>query len=362
MNILAGKHFRKFRKGLGFLSVAYLLLLLLLALLADWLPLGFTPKALDSFTYMEPFRWDLYKPGEPFHWLGTDGDGHDLLAVLIYGARTALQISFPAMVLASFVGTALGILAGYFGDTGLRRPIGKWLSFTISLLFFLFYAFGVQTTWSSTSILGNSFLLRLAILALISFLLSSIISYLLLKVPLFKKAVSIPFDFFLLKTIEVLGAVPRLLLILCLAAFFPFSVGHLVLIGMLTFWPGIARLARAEMLKQKELPYIEAAVSLGYTPARILIWHALPNMLVPIIVAVTFGICNLIALESTLTFLGYGLPPETPSWGQAIKYFKENAAAWWLLVFPGICILSVVLAIQNVSNQIIQKLQPTRAY
>ena len=84
-------------------------------------------------------------------------------------------------------------------------------------------------------------------------------------------------------------------------------------------------------------------------------------MLVPILVAVTFGICNLIALESTLSFLGVGLPVNTPSWGRAINGFWLNPHAWWLLLFPGLNILLVVLALQNVNNYIIQLLHPGKS-
>ncbi|MGV3588772.1 MAG: ABC transporter permease [Adhaeribacter sp.] len=358
-NQVTKQSMNKLKPWLNRLSLAYLLLILLLALFANWLPLGFAPDAtMGQPIFQEPFQWQLYKPGTPFHWLGTDNQGRDLLTVLVYGARTAFLISLPAMALATLIGVSLGMMAGYFGDTGIKWPLGKWLAGIIAVLFFFFYACNSASSFPAEGGIMGNFFLKVVLLASISYLLQKAVGFLLVKLPFFRPKFPLPFDFFLLKIIELLGAVPRLLLVLCLAAFFPPAIDKVILLGMLTFWPSIARLTRAEMLKQKGLPYVEAAVALGFSPARVLTKHALPNILVPILVAVTFGICNLIALESTLSFLGYGLPPETPSWGQAINGFRANTGAWWLLLFPGLSIILVVLALQNVNNYIIRYLQP----
>ncbi|GEO07068.1 hypothetical protein AAE02nite_47320 [Adhaeribacter aerolatus] len=343
-------------------AIAYLLLLLVLALFADWLPLAFSPgEAMAHTPLLEPFNWEMYEVGKPFHWLGTDYMGRDLLAILVYGARTALRISVPTMALATLVGVGLGIVAGYYGDTGIKWSLGKGLALLIASFFFVFFAFVARFSFLPGNNPDGNSVLKIILVAVTSYLLNKALWFLFLKLPFFGRRIPLPVDFFLLKIIEIFGAVPRLLLVLCLAAFFPPSVQNIIWLGMFTFWPGIARLARAETLKQKGLPYMEAAVSLGFSPVRILTRHALPNMLVPIMVAVTFGICNLIALESTLTFLGYGLPPETPSWGQAIRGFRAYTDAWWLLLFPGLCIILLVLALQNVNNYLIQRLQPNKA-
>jgi peptide/nickel transport system permease protein len=180
----------------------------------------------------------------------------------------------------------------------------------------------------------------------------------LIKISLFRSSIRLPLDLTLMKIIELLGAVPRLLLILCLAAFLRPSVSMVVLLAMLTYWPAIARLTRAEILKIRTVPYVEAAVALGYHPGRILLRHALPNISVPLLVAIAFGLTNLIALEATLSFLGIGLPPEMPSWGRIISSARSNFAAWWLIVFPGMVITLTVISIQNVNNLILNCLNP----
>lgn len=355
---IVGRQNKWFRRG----AISYLVLMLLLILFADWLPLAFSPTFTDlAQKYQAPFQWHLYEFGQPFHWLGTDGVGRDLLAIMIYGARTAFLVSVPAMVLAAVVGVGLGLTAGYYGDNRLAWPAGKWVAGMVAGFFFLFYALGVELNFLPTQLTYGRSVLQLLILTVISYLFYKGLDLVLSKLPFSRRSITLPLDLFVVKAIEVIGAVPRLLLILCLAAFLPPSVTIVVLLSLITFWPGIARLTRAETLKLKELPYIEAAVTLGFTPVRVLFRHALPNMLVPIMVAITFGICNLIALESTLSFLGVGVPVNTPSWGRAINSFWLNPEAWWLLVFPGLNIMLLVLALQNVNNYIIQLLQPTKA-
>lgn len=349
----------KEQKWITRLAAAYLLLLGLVAVSADWLPLGFAPDTtMGQKIYQEPFDWAMYTPGQPFHWLGTDEKGRDVVALLVYGTRTAFKVSLPAMALAALVGISLGLLAGYYGNHGLKLSVGRWVAGVLAVFVFLFYLLEVNFSVWFKDFLGWFLFFSLFFKAVLGYLVYKACSWLLTKVPGFQKKMSVPFDLLLLKLIEILGAVPRLLLVLGLAAFFPPSLGMVTGLAMLTFWPGIARLARAEMLKQKSLPYLEAAVTLGFKPARILTRHALPNMLVPLLVAITFGICNLVVLESTLSFLGYGLPPETPSWGKAINGFRGNASAWWLLFFPGGCLLLLVLALQNINNYIIRRIQP----
>lgn len=198
-------------------------------------------------------------------------------------------------------------------------------------------------------------------MVLLSIVVYKLLSYLLNKLWLFRQPVKLPLDLIVLKLIELIGAVPRLLLILSLAAFAPeASLVNFILLSIVTFWPGIARLTRAEILKIKNLPYIEAAVALGFHPLRVILRHALPNMWVPLLVAITFGMCNLIALEATLSFLGIGIPDDMPSWGRSISKIRENFQAWWLVLFPGLAILFTVLSLQNINSLIINRLHPQK--
>lgn len=345
----------------NWLAFSYLLLLLVFALFAERLPLGFSPTDSDlEHVYQEPFQWYLYQTGQAFHWLGTDDIGHDLLANLVYGARTAFLVSVPAIVLATLVGVGLGLIAGYFGDTGFSLPVGKLMAFIIAGLFFFFYAFVVDLAFIYPDSNLNPTLL-IAGVGIISYLLFLLFSSFLTVGALLKKSIKLPIDLIVLKTIELVGAVPRLLLILCLAAFLRPSLGIVIILSTLTYWPAMARLTRAEILKIKQLPYIEAAVALGYRPGRVILRHALPNMAVPLLVAITFGICNLIALEATLSFLGVGIPVDMPSWGRTINKIRENFTAWWLVLFPGLTLLATVLSLQNVNNLIIEFINPQKS-
>src|SRR5690606_11239694 len=131
--------------------------------------------------------------------------------------------------------------------------------------------------------------------------------------PLFKrltflhKKTPFPTDELLLRLIEVQTSIPRLVLILVLAAIVPPTLLALSVLLVLTFWTGTARLVRAEMLRIRELPFFEAATSLGFTQRRLLVRHALPHLLGPVLVAFSFGLAGLLMLESTLSFLNIGV-------------------------------------------------------
>jgi peptide/nickel transport system permease protein len=344
------------------LCLSYLALIVLFALFANWIPLSFKPGDQDLFNiYQKPFQWHLYKPHEPFHFLGSDELGRDVWVNLVYGARTALFVSVPTIILAALTGITLGLLAGYFGDSGLRISLHKLLALPLAGFFFYFYFFQVNLIFLGLESTAALILIKVAVV-LFSYLFYRTISFLLRPFWFFRKSVKLPVDLTVLKLIELIGAVPRLLLILILATFAPgASVLNIIILSVITFWPGIARLTRAEILRIKNLPYIEAAHSLGYHPWRVILCHALPNMLVPLLVAITFGICNLISLEATLSFLGLSLPEGMVSWGQSINKIQYYYQAWWLVVFPGLAILFTVLSLQNINNLIIKYVEPKGA-
>jgi len=149
-----------------------------------------------------------------------------------------------------------------------------------------------------------------------------------------------------------------LLLVLSLATFANSSLKVVVGLSAFTYWPAIARLVRSEMLKIKELPYLEAVRALGFSDKQIILKHAMPNALTPVIVAFAFGISNLMALESTLSFLGIGIPPDVPSWGRAITGIKNEPGAWWLGLFPGLVLCAAIISVQTVAQLIIRFINP----
>ena len=144
---------------------------------------------------------------------------------------------------------------------------------------------------------------------------------------------------------DVLLALPRLVLLLVGVALWQPGVKTIVVVLVLTGWMGIARLVRAEVIAVKQRPFIPAAAALGATPWRVLLRHVLPNALGPAIVATTLGVGNAVLLESGLSFLGLGIQPPAPSWGNMIAGGRDLlVVAPWVSLAPGIALVVTVLA------------------
>ncbi|ARS34721.1 ABC transporter permease [Pontibacter actiniarum] len=334
---------------LGFkLAVLYLLLLLTLALLLPLLPLNFGPNYLDlEHAFLSPFSSEALASGHVF---GTDNLGRDLLANMLYGARTAFFIALPVMSLATLLGLLLGTGAGFYGANGLVLPRHRLLFFALALLLVLYYGLYLPLYVFKLGMGLAAAGLSVAFL-LVAIALSWAATALLLKrFPFWRKANAVPVDQFVLRLTEALSSIPRFVLILVLASFVPPSVALLSLLLVLTLWPSAARLARAEMLRIKGLPYFEAAQSIGSSPRRLLWRHALPNLLGPVLVAFTFGLGGLLALESTLSFLNIGVPTTLVSWGRTISNIRGNTSAWWLVALPGGLLSLTVLALYTCSH------------
>ncbi|MCD6219754.1 ABC transporter permease, partial [Candidatus Calescamantes bacterium] len=127
----------------------------------------------------------------------------------------------------------------------------------------------------------------------------------------------------------------------------------------LTSWMGVARLVRAEVMSLKEREFILSAKAVGCSNIRIMFRHILPNALSPVWVAATLGVAGAILLESSLSFLGLGVQPPTPSWGAIITEGKENLEiAWWLTLFPGLAILISVLGFNLLGEGLRDALDP----
>lgn len=138
---------------------------------------------------------------------------------------------------------------------------------------------------------------------------------------------------------------PGILLAIAFAAFFGPGIGKVVLALIITGWAGYARLARAQVLKVKELEFILAARSLGASHARILVRHLLPNILQPILVQATIGMAGAILAESTLSFLGLGVLAPVPSWGAMLNDARGHLFdAPHMVVFPALAVMTAVLA------------------
>lgn len=167
-------------------------------------------------------------------------------------------------------------------------------------------------------------------------------------------------DFIGMRIIEIVMAIPVLFLIVTIAAFFPRSLLNIMIIIGLTSWTGTARFVRAEFLKLRKQDFVQAAVSLGLPLRSILFKHMLPNAIAPVLVNATFGISAAIFIEAALSFLGFGVVPPTPSWGQMLSLGLSSTGRflWWLTLFPGLAIFLTVMAYNFVGEGLRDAIDP----
>lgn len=166
-------------------------------------------------------------------------------------------------------------------------------------------------------------------------------------------------DMLVSRVIEIVMCFPTFFLILTVLAFLEPSLVNIMIVIGITGWTGIARLVRGEFLKLKDLEFVQSARALGYPVRRIIFRHILPNALSPVLVSVTFGIASAVLVESSLSFLGFGVQPPTPSWGDILSQSREFMdIAWWLMLFPGIAIFVTVTAFNLVGEGLRDAIDP----
>jgi len=145
-------------------------------------------------------------------------------------------------------------------------------------------------------------------------------------------------DMVISRIIEVFLNFPTLFLILAIVAFYGANIFLVMVVIGITGWMGIARLVRGEVLRVRNAEYITAANSLGFSASRVIFRHVLPNSIAPVLVSVAFGVAGAILTESSLSFLGFGVPLEIVTWGSTLNQSRTATFAWWLAVFPGLMI------------------------
>ena len=164
-------------------------------------------------------------------------------------------------------------------------------------------------------------------------------------------------DGIIMRFVDVMLAFPSIFLILAIQAMLTPNIYNVMIVIGVTSWMGVARLVRGEYLRIRELSYVEAARSIGCSDARIIFRHILPNAQAPIIVAATLGMAGAILTESALSFLGMGVQPPTPSWGNMLidaqAYMRD---APWMAIIPGLLILLTVLSLYFVGEGLREKL------
>ena len=131
----------------------------------------------------------------------------------------------------------------------------------------------------------------------------------------------------------------------------------MVIIGLIG-WTGIAKFIRAELLRIRKLGYVESAQAFGYSELRIILRHAIPNALTPVLIAIAFGIASAILTEASLSFLGIGVPPDHVTWGYLLQLSRSHFQAWWLAIFPGIAIFLTVTIFNVLGESLTEALDP----
>ncbi len=170
-------------------------------------------------------------------------------------------------------------------------------------------------------------------------------------------------DELIMRFVDLMMCFPTFFLILAVIALLEPSIWNIMIVIGLTNWMGIARLVRAEILSIKGKEYVLAAKAMGFPRRRIIFGHVLPNALSPVYVVATLGIGGAILTESALSFLGIGVQPPTPSWGNILTQAKDNIeVAWWLSLYPGLAIFLTVMGYNLLGEGLRDVFDPRRRY
>lgn len=166
-------------------------------------------------------------------------------------------------------------------------------------------------------------------------------------------------DYLIAGTIDLFWTFPSFLLALAFAAALGPSLGNVILAISISYWAGFGRLMRGQALSIRERQFVEASRALGAKNSRIMFSHILPNCLAPLIVWASVGVADAITIESSLSFLGAGTPPSTPSWGNMLYLgLPFIGEAWWVATFPGIVLLITVLGFNLLGDGLRDVLDP----
>jgi peptide/nickel transport system permease protein len=170
-------------------------------------------------------------------------------------------------------------------------------------------------------------------------------------------------DELIMRFVDLMMCFPTFFLILAVIAILEPSIWNIMIVIGLTNWMGIARLVRAEILSIKQKEFVLAAKAQGFPEFRIIFRHVLPNALAPVYVVATLGIGGAILTESALSFLGIGVQPPTPSWGNILTQAKDNIeVAWWLSLYPGLAIFFTVMGYNLLGEGLRDIFDPRRRY
>lgn len=166
-------------------------------------------------------------------------------------------------------------------------------------------------------------------------------------------------DNLIMRGVDIMLTFPSFFLILAVIAFVGPSIWNIMVVIGVTGWMGVCRLVRAQFLSLKEREFVVAARSQGAKDLRIIFRHLLPSAMAPVLVSASLGVAGAILLESALSFLGIGVQPPTPTWGNILTAGKDNIEiAWWLSLYPGLAIFLTVMGYNLLGEGIRDSLDP----
>jgi len=298
------------------------------------------PYRFDDLDLEHSFLPPFSKGKNGIHLLGTDQLGRDITAGMINGARVAFVVATSAILLSFVFGIFIGLVIGFYGDKGIRRNLLQQIFIVFAAIYFVYYFIHlVQDGITFYSVFP------LLLIGFLGYVINSILG----KLPI--KKYGLPIDIFVQRLFEINESVPGLFIILAFVAIVvKATLITISLILAFLVWMTFARHARAEALVIKEEEYIQSARSSGLGDYRILIRHILPNALPTLLVVVAFSFSGVILIESTLSFLGIGLPLEEISWGKILTEARKTPKAWWLAVFPGLAIFLVLYSFNTLGD------------
>jgi peptide/nickel transport system permease protein len=272
------------------------------------------------------------------HWLGTDGIGRDVLAGMIRGCRVSLLIGLGSMLLALLIGVPLGASAAWWGNKEWRI---SYVQFALLAITFLL----IILIWFTPLSFRMRGLISMVIL---------LTGFIMLHRSSSERQgrISMPLDRMVMGTVSIIDGFPGLFLILVLVAIVP-AKGWVVIMFTIALlrWPSMARYMRAEVYKMKEMNYIRAAQILNVPSFQILRRQVIPFAFRPVMISFVFGVSTAILAESSLSFLGIGLPAEENNWGRLLAQSRNHFDAWWLVVFPGLAIFLTLLSLYTIGNE-----------
>ena len=265
------------------------------AVLAPWIA-PHNPFDLASLQLLDAFKPPAWsEDGDPTYLLGTDDQGRDMLSAIMYGARVSLLVGFLAVVMSVTIGVTAGLVAGYMGGT------------------------------------VDAVLMRIA---------------------------DIKLTFPTILIALLIDGVTR--------AALPRDVHDQVALYVVIFaigisnWPSFARTVRGSTMVERNKEYVQAARVIGLGRGRIMLTHVLPNVLGPVLVIATLQLGFAILAEATLSFLGVGVPPTQPSLGTLIRIGNDFlfSGEWWITIFPGIALITLVLSVNLLGDWLRDALNP----